>query len=577
MQTVAQQLGKQQLATFEESPRLVATDAIGIELELEGFSESTRNDASRALGDLWSVESDGSLRNGGVEFITNGGLGGETLVEAIETLTNFLMNTPHDVTFRCSTHMHINMLDFTVPQVVKFILTYVVMEPYLFSLAGAYRYSSNFCTPIAESVPFHKRILATMTDEAVRSGTPLRYCNKYTALNISPLFFDARLNRAMGTLEFRGGRAMTSSNELLQQCNILLSIKKYVRDFDGNEEELLNSLSAGVVGTVTSDEHLIGLLVSEDVRERALMNAWALLKSYQESRNIVQNHTRGLFPENSARLSDRELLESLGVDEDSWFKLCRNIFFMRHETNGRTAVQRAVGCFRVEHNNTVRVGIYNQLCNVRAHNVSRELLVQAVYNLRGINDGSGAVIPPTPIGAGNIVDIHQTPLEETLYAFTMRPEVFQALATFTVGTNNASSIEVAQWFTSTKVRVKNRDRLTARLREAGIEYTIAEEEQAALVNYMMRCLMLPFEEYVWRADHHIYVRCAHAVNIITGCSMRVPVSTSSRHLFAFSHHLTSGRMYNHDIEAISAFNATRQVVENEVSRLAGSITRFTLI
>lgn len=378
----------------------------------------------------------------------------------------------------------------------------------------------------------------------------------------------------MGTLEFRGGRAMTSSEELLKQCNILLSIKKYVREFEGDEEALLNSLSAGVIGTVTSEEVMAGLLVSEDFRERALMNAWALLKSYQEARSVRQSASRGGFPGNSQDLSDIQLLEYLGVTEDNWYKLCRNISLIRNDHSGRVAVQRAISCFHSTDAREAVVGIYQQLHNVRILDASRDLLVQAVHNLRYLVGDTNEEVP-RPRLSQNLIDLQQTPLEETLYAFVMKPQQFQALSIYTLGAENATTTDVVNWFITTRVRVKNRDRLNTALRTAGINYMVGEEEQAALVSYMMRNLMLPYEDYVWRADRQTYIRCAHAIDFVRSCRMRVPLTSSVRHLYAFTNHILSGRIYPIGDER-NEFLATRTVVENEVNRLAGVVTTFAL-
>ena len=235
------------------------------------------------LSPLWTIVSDGSLRNGGVEFITTGGKGGETLHQAYERITTCLRDrVNYDASWRCSTHMHLNMLDFTCNQVARFMLVYAACEPVLFELAGASRRSSNFCTPLADSLVFHKKLIARLYDDTVASRAASANTSKYTALNFQPLFGNSNV-RPLGTIEFRGGRPMTTMEELLLQTNILLSIKEFVRSFSGTEEEMLVKLSEGVFNTVFQNGCAASLdTVRVDDLEACLIHSWLLLKSYQQ-------------------------------------------------------------------------------------------------------------------------------------------------------------------------------------------------------------------------------------------------------------------------------------------------------
>lgn len=283
MQNIGQQLGYSPLENFRPHAALISTDAIGVELELEGFNERDIGIARNHLHPLWTITSDGSLRNGGVEFITTGGKGGETLYQAYERITTCLRDqVNYDASWRCSTHMHINMLDFTCNQVARFMLVYAACEPVMFELAGAARRSSNFCTPLADSLSFHRRLIARLTDDSVQHRVAAGNTSKYTALNFQPLFGNQN-SRALGTVEFRGGRPMTTMEELLLQTNLLLSMKQFVRTFEGNEEAMLVKLSEGVFNTVFQNGCAASLDgVRVDDLDAALIHSWMLLKSYQE-------------------------------------------------------------------------------------------------------------------------------------------------------------------------------------------------------------------------------------------------------------------------------------------------------
>lgn len=189
----------------------------------------------------------------------------------------------YDASWRCSTHMHINMLDFNVQQIVKFLLVYTACEPYLFEHAGQYRRSSNFCTPVGDSMKFHRALISQMHDEVIATRGAQRHCNKYTALNLQPLFGDGRVG-PLGTVEFRGGRPMTTMTDLLIQANLLLSIKEYVRaSGEQSMDDMLISLgSVGVQTAVFPSGCASSFVTAGEVMEESLINSWVLLKSYQQ-------------------------------------------------------------------------------------------------------------------------------------------------------------------------------------------------------------------------------------------------------------------------------------------------------
>lgn len=254
---------------------------MGVEEELEGINRTDLERARAHLAPLWTSHNDGSLRNGGVEFVTNGGLGGQQLYAAFERITHLLANViEYQDTFRCSTHMHVNMLDFTLFQVAKFLMVYAACEPYLFAHCGQYRRSSNFCVPVGDSLPFHKNLIANLYEDACATRSGSRHSNKYTAMNLQPLFGSDRV-RPIGTVEFRGGRPMTTMEDFLLQANLLLSIKEFVRRGPDDAEELLQLMGDTVTNSVYANGVAAGLAVPQVELEQATIDAWMLLKAYQ--------------------------------------------------------------------------------------------------------------------------------------------------------------------------------------------------------------------------------------------------------------------------------------------------------
>jgi hypothetical protein len=142
------------------------------------------------------------------------------------------------------------MQDFTLDQVAKFILLFTSRESLLFEMSDPNRKNSNFCVPVANAVPFYKRLMCNF--RSIMRSTSLG--QKYTALNVLPLV-------TQGTLEYRGAGPITNKMQMTHMVQTLQGMKGLVRDSgEASAEEFLNS----VVHEYSPD----------------VANAYSLLKSY---------------------------------------------------------------------------------------------------------------------------------------------------------------------------------------------------------------------------------------------------------------------------------------------------------
>src|SRR3972149_6708240 len=97
------------------------TTLCGIEVEAEGI-DIPRNSKKlpQFYKDLtfWSVKEDGSLRNGGKEFIFKQPLGGTDIVRALEQLEKKIKehDINPDMTHRTSLHLHIDVRNMTIEE-----------------------------------------------------------------------------------------------------------------------------------------------------------------------------------------------------------------------------------------------------------------------------------------------------------------------------------------------------------------------------------------------------------------------------------------------------------------------------
>lgn len=216
MPTIAEHLGvNPKSINFEDHPALPGFGALGYEVELE----NSEGGWPSVKG--WVRKEDGSLRDG-KEYIFDGPQSGPTALASLEAFHKAMAErVKPDPTFRCSTHVHLDIrdLDFTVYE--RVILAYIVYEDVMFDMVDRRRRDSNFCIPFYKndwlSAAFGRRVLAATSDARKFQG-----CGnwpKYSALNL-------QVTASFGSIEFRGGHAMTDKRELLSLGQRMLHLKR---------------------------------------------------------------------------------------------------------------------------------------------------------------------------------------------------------------------------------------------------------------------------------------------------------------------------------------------------------------
>ncbi|MGL5013646.1 MAG: hypothetical protein ACRC6V_05060 [Bacteroidales bacterium] len=224
--------GHQVGGAFEPHPQVQGIIGCGVEIELENVSNT-----NQLQSEFWVTTADGSLRNNGREFVFNGPRGGSELFLACIDLDSFLVKQNPDASWRCSTHVHVDMRWATVEQLKKVIVANIVYEKFLFRMSGMNRYRNNFCAAIG----FAQDQLNTLAqhwnwrdEDFVRgvSGT----WDKYSALNLRPL-------STFGSIEFRSSNAEWRKGKLIRLCNRFLGLVEYASSFEGSAADLILDLS----------------------------------------------------------------------------------------------------------------------------------------------------------------------------------------------------------------------------------------------------------------------------------------------------------------------------------------------
>lgn len=168
---------------------------LGIECETEGRNLPMLDNR------FWRTEQDGSLRNG-LEYVSHP-LKPEALRPAFTALnTGFRANEAVlDYSFRCSTHVHVNVQDFNENQLKSMIFLYMMYENVFMNYVAPHRVGNRFCLRFQDAgaltweVESMFRIIRE--NNLAHAIANLRQdALKYAAFNLYTL-------RKYGTLEFR--------------------------------------------------------------------------------------------------------------------------------------------------------------------------------------------------------------------------------------------------------------------------------------------------------------------------------------------------------------------------------------
>jgi hypothetical protein len=228
---------------------------VGIEVEVENVLKVDPN----VNLFFWHMKPDGSLRNGGQEFITPGVISVSLVEVALRQLFEGL-NSDVDFSSRTSIHVHMDVHQLNLDQLLGLLLTYTAVENLMFKFVGTNRRTNIFCVPITETGLFD--FLAGGKPKAVLHAID-QYWSKYTALNLLPIV-------SQGSVEFRHMPGTNNIENILRWIDLITRLKLYVYKYDlktiVNQIVELNSTSyykqfvEGVFGNLMpylDDKHLL--------------------------------------------------------------------------------------------------------------------------------------------------------------------------------------------------------------------------------------------------------------------------------------------------------------------------------
>jgi hypothetical protein len=195
----------------------------GIELETERWGPADETQA--ALSNVWTFDADGSLRGPWAMEAISIPLKGTALVGAVRKLCKAITLDVEDAfSYRCSTHIHVNMLDLTPHQLTAFMLTSLLVDNFMFEAGGGERRGNYNCRPVSLMME-EVEGLATLAYALETNKSPkwkhlFNDRNRYYGTNFAALF-------KFGTCEFRHFPGTQHSPELLRWIDFVGDIYQY--------------------------------------------------------------------------------------------------------------------------------------------------------------------------------------------------------------------------------------------------------------------------------------------------------------------------------------------------------------
>lgn len=193
---------------FGKTPIVAPSTFVGVEVELEYCTDKSK------IPSTWVKIVDSSLKIEGIEYVTR-----PIQVKYLEVeLIRLFKGIPHSKpTTRCSIHVHLNVRDFTLEELEKFLILYLIFERSLYRVSGD-RWHNNFCVPLYNYPISVKEMLHSLS-----KGEFYNSWFKYYGLNLSPIFGGE--SSKIGTIEFRHLIGTKDINHILLWVNLITSLK----------------------------------------------------------------------------------------------------------------------------------------------------------------------------------------------------------------------------------------------------------------------------------------------------------------------------------------------------------------
>jgi hypothetical protein len=296
-------------------------DLFGLELECEGKRVNFNRDGDGSILTNWNAVADGSLRDThgqACEWVFNGPADYNKSVNRVHELFDYL--DERDARFvtsnRTSTHVHFNMGDKNVYQLVNMYILFTVFEDILDRYCGEDRNGNLFCLSSrhaeaqldwAEQMFLHQHVIHIPDN------------NRYCSFNMASL-------TKFGTVEFRGMRGLDNRQDVLDWLSILKDFTSYACYTMQNPISVVENISLksprGFLQEVFStdnydklvaglDDQEINKSVYEGVRLVQMM-CYKIGAEFEGVRIVQPDYWAELAKQNNQNLQEPEPLNFIG-------------------------------------------------------------------------------------------------------------------------------------------------------------------------------------------------------------------------------------------------------------------------
>ena len=230
---------------------------VGVECEVEGLEDFGMGRVHGLEG--WDATSDGSLNNGGVEFISSP-MNGDKLYNSIDALSLHLRNTDAMVSRSCGLHVHVNAMDLYHQELKGVLYVARKVEPLLYAMQPEKRRESHWCKKMRLS---KRGIDVIDSDDSFvdmwydgNASTEKYHDSRYHGLNLHARVY-------LGTVEFRyhtgtmNARKMRSWAEI---CTAIVDTGAYLSRFFRNKDSQLSKKQREMKRIFTSNvDHYVNV------------------------------------------------------------------------------------------------------------------------------------------------------------------------------------------------------------------------------------------------------------------------------------------------------------------------------
>lgn len=243
---------------------------MGAEFELEATNHFPAIETLQEKKLNFARHEDNSLRNRGVEFITNIPTDPFTLVSDYRKLkeeirithTKILEDSP-----RISTHLHINFLDRSLKEIINFIATCYILEDFIISYAGDKRISNQFCLSVKDA-EYQLENFATLISQQIpqlsNEGT-----FKYSNINLCSI-------PTKGTVEIRSLKGYPDVDHFNHWVHIFADIYRKCCSPNFNvQQDLMRAISQASPFVWFKDTfpHFFALMIANGMTEEQINQA----------------------------------------------------------------------------------------------------------------------------------------------------------------------------------------------------------------------------------------------------------------------------------------------------------------